>query len=239
MFSILKKEFNSFFASPIAYLVIGVYLLVNGLFLWVLKDDLNILNAGFADLNSYFYLAPWLFLFLIPAITMKSFADEFTYGTIEILKTKPLSDWQIVLGKFFASLLLVFVAILPTTIYAYTVYQLGSPIGNLDFGSTFGSYLGLFFLATVYTAIGMFTSTLSNNQIVAFIGAVFITFILFIGTDTLGKSIGTNGYWIQQIGIFEHYKSISRGVIDTRDICYFLSVTFFFLFITKQQLTNE
>ena len=235
MFPILKKEFNSFFSSPIAYLVIGVFLLVNGLFLWVFKDNFNILNAGFADLSSFFYLAPWLFLFLIPAITMKSFADEFNSGTIEILKTKPLSDWQIVLGKFLASLLLVCIALVPTLTYAYTVYLLGNPIGNLDLGSTVGSYLGLLFLAATYTAIGLFTSTLSKNQIVAFILSIFITFVLFYGFDSLGNL----GYTIQQFGINEHFKSISRGVVDTRDVIYFISITFFFLFITKQQLKNE
>ncbi|SEB39065.1 protein involved in gliding motility GldF [Tenacibaculum sp. MAR_2009_124] len=239
MFSILKKEFNSFFASPIAYLVIGVFLLINGLFLWVLKDDLNILNAGFADLNNYFYLAPWLFLFLIPAITMKSFADEYTTGTIEILKTKPLTDWQIVLGKFISALLLVLLAILPTLTYVYSVYNLGDPLGNLDTGSILGSYLGLIFLAATYTSIGLYTSTLSNNQIVAFILAVFISFLMFVGLDVIGDTTGDNGFLIQQFGIIEHYKSISRGVIDTRDIIYFVSITFFFLFITKQQLKNE
>lgn len=176
MFAILKKEINSFFASPIAYLVIGVFLLINGLFLWVFKDDFNILNAGFADLNSFFFLAPWVFLFLIPAITMKSFADEFSDGTIELLKTKPISDWKIVLGKFWASLLLVFVALLPTLTYAYTIYQLANPIGDIDFGSAIGSYIGLLFLAATYTSIGLFTSTLSKNQIVAFILGVMITF---------------------------------------------------------------
>ncbi|MHC9087255.1 gliding motility-associated ABC transporter permease subunit GldF [Tenacibaculum sp. IMCC1] len=239
MLPLLKKEFNSFFASPIAYLVIGVFLLVNGLFLWVFKDNFNILNAGFADLNSFFYLAPWLFLFLIPAITMKSFADEFNSGTIEILKTKPLTDWQIVLGKFFASLLLVVIAILPTLTYTYTVYQLGSPVGNLDVGSTIGSYLGLLFLAATYTAVGLFTSTLSKNQIVAFILSVFITFALFYGFDAVGSSLGNSGYTLRQFGINEHFKSISRGVVDSRDLIYFISVTFFFLFITKQQLKNE
>ncbi len=236
MYAILKKEFNSFFASPIAYLVIGVFLLISGLFLWVFKDNFNILNAGFADLSSFFYLAPWLFLFLIPAITMKSFADELNSGTIEILKTKPVTDWQIVLGKFTASLLLVCIALLPTLTYVYTVYLLGNPIGNLDIGSTIGSYLGLLFLAATYTAVGLFTSTLSKNQIVAFILAVFITFILFYGFDAVSDTLGNS---IEQFGINEHFKSISRGVVDTRDVVYFLSVTIFFLFITKQQLKNE
>jgi len=236
--AILKKEFNSFFSSPIAYLVIGVFLLINGLFLWVFKGDFNILNAGFADLNSFFFLAPWVFLFLIPAITMKSFADEFSNGTIELLKTKPISDWQIVLGKFFASLLLVIVALVPTLTYIYTIYQLGNPTGNIDFGSTIGSYLGLLFLAATYTAIGLFTSTLSKNQIVAFILGVFITFFLFYGFDVISDSIG-NDLTLKKIGLNEHFKSISRGVIDTRDIVYFISVTLFFLFITKTRLDNE
>jgi ABC-2 type transport system permease protein len=239
MFAILKKEFNSFFASPIAYLVIGVFLLINGLFLFVFNDDFNILNAGFADVTPFFYLAPWVFLFLIPAITMKSFADEFNNGTIELLKTKPLSDWQIVLGKFWASLLLVFIAIIPTFIYVYTVYQLGNPVGNIDFGSTIGSYLGLLFLASTYTAIGLFTSTLSKNQIVAFILGVFITFFLFYGFDAIANSFDSNSLTIHKLGMNEHFKSISRGVIDTRDLLYFLSVTFFFLFMTKTRLDHE
>ncbi len=236
MFPVIKKEFNSFFASPIAYLVIGIFLLINGLYLWVFKGELNILNTGFADISSFFYLAPWVFLFLIPAITMKSFADELKSGTIEILKTKPLTDWQIVLGKFWASLLLVIIALIPTFTYIYTVYQLGNPLGNIDFGSTLGSYIGLVFLAATYTSIGLFTSTLSKNQIVAFILSVLITFFLFYGFDTLANLFGNNSYRVQQLGVFEHFKSISRGVIDTQDILYFVSVTGFFLFLTKQQL---
>lgn len=239
LIAILKKEFNSFFASPIAYLVIGVFLLINGLFLFIFNDDFNILNAGFADVTPFFYLAPWIFLFLIPAITMKSFADEFNTGTIELLKTKPVSDWQIILGKFAASLLLVITAIIPTFIYVYTVYKLGNPIGNIDFGSTIGSYIGLLFLAATYTSIGLFTSTLSKNQIVAFILGVFITFFLFFGFDAIATSFGNSSLTIKNLGINEHFKSISRGVIDTRDLIYFLSVTIFFLFITKTRLENE
>ena len=237
MYPILRKEFNTFFASPIAYLVIGVFLLVNGLFLWVFKDDLNILNAGFADLNSFFLLAPWIFLFLIPAITMKSFADELHSGTIETLKTKPITDWQIVIGKFSASLLLIIVALIPTLTYVYTILQLGNPTGNLDIGSTIGSYIGLLFLAATYTSIGLFTSTFSKNQIVAFILGVFITFLLFYGFDAIA-SMFSNSYTVQLFGINEHFKSISRGVIDTRDIIYFVSVTIFFLLLTKNQLRN-
>ncbi|KRP26186.1 MAG: gliding motility-associated ABC transporter permease subunit GldF [Cryomorphaceae bacterium BACL22 MAG-120619-bin32] len=239
MYAILKKEFNSFFSSPIAYLVIGFFLLINGLFLWFFNDDFNILNAGFADVSPFFYLTPWVFLFLIPAITMKSFADELNNGTIEILKTKPLSDWKIVMGKFWASLLLTIITILPTLSYVFTVYQLGNPIGNIDFGSTIGSYIGILFLAATYTSVGLFTSTLSKNQIISFILGVFITFFLFYGFDAISTSSGNNSFWIQKIGINEHFKSISRGVIDTRDLVYFVSVTTFFLFITKICLEND
>lgn len=238
MYPILKKEFTSFFASPIAYLVIGVFLLINGLFLWVFKDDFNVLNAGYADLTSFFNLAPWVFLFLIPAITMKSFADEFQNGTIEILKTLPISNWNIVLGKYFAALALVFIAVLPTSIYIYTIYELGNPVGNLDFGPIIGSYIGLLLLASTYAAIGIFTSTLSKNQIVAFILGLVITFLFFYGFDALSTLLEDN-YTIRLIGIQEHYKSISRGVIDTRDIIYFLSITILFLTLTKSKLTNE
>ena len=239
MFPILKKEFNSFFTSPIAYLVIGVFLLVNGLFLWVFDDDFNILNAGFADLNSFFYLAPWVFLFLIPAITMKMFSDEFQTGTIELLKTKPITNWQIVLGKFWAALLLIIVAIVPTFIYVYSVSELGNPVANIDLGTTFGSYLGLLLLAASYAAVGLFTSTLSKNQIVAFLLGVFIVFFLFYGFDAIASLFGNSSYTVQLFGINEHFKSISRGVIDTRDVLYFLSIIGFFLFITKQKLSNE
>ena len=239
MIAILKKEFHSFFASPIAYLVIGLFLLLNGLFLWVFNDDLNILNAGFADLSSFFNLIPWLFLFLIPAITMKSFADEFNTGTIETLKTQPITDWQIILGKFLAALALVFIALIPTLTYVYTIHQLANPIGAIDTGSIVGSYLGLFLLTTTYTAIGLFTSTLSKNQIVAFILGVVITFIFFYGFDAIAGLTANDSYTIKKIGISEHFKSISRGVIDTRDVIYFLSVSIFFLFLSKLQLQDE
>lgn len=238
MFSILKKEFNSFFSSPIAYLVIGVFLLINGLFLWVFKSDFNILNAGFTDISPFFFLAPWYFLFLIPAITMKSFADEFNKGTIELLKTKPISDWQIIMGKFTAALLLVIIALVPTFTYIFTIYQLGNPIGNIDVGSTIGAYIGLLMLAATYTAIGLFTSTLSTNQIVAFIVGVLISFFLFEGLEVISNSIGNN-LTLKKFGMKEHFKSISRGVIDTRDIVYFISVTACFLYITKIRLNNE
>ncbi len=238
---ILIKELNSFFSSPIAYLVIAVYLVMNGLFLWVFQGDFNILHAGFADLNSYFFIAPWIFIFLIPAITMRSFSDEINTGTIEILKTKPFTHWQLILGKYLASLLLIAIAILPTLVYVISIYQLGNPIGNIEFGTTIGSFLGLLFLVSAYTAIGLFSSTVSKNQIVSFIIAVCITLFLHQGFEVISNYnlFGNLDYFIQKFGMSEHYNSISKGVIDTRDLIYFISVTFFFLFLTKFRIQHE
>lgn len=241
MKSVLVKELNSFFSSPIAYLVIAVYLVINGLFLWVFEGDFNILRNGFADLNAYFFLAPWIFIFLIPAITMKSFSDEINSGTIEILRTKPISIWQIILGKYIGGLLLVIFAILPTLIYVYSVYQLGNPVGNIEFGATFGSFIGLLFLASTYTAIGLFASSLSKNQIVSFIVAVFISFFLYYGFDALSSFdlLGDLDYTFKKFGMSEHFSSISKGVFDTKDLVYFASLSVFFLVLTNFRIQNE
>lgn len=237
MFAILKKEINSFFASPIGYLVIAIFLILNGLFLWIFKGEFNVLDYGFADVSSFFLLAPWILIFLIPAVTMRSFSDEKKQGTLELLLTKPISHSKIVLGKYFGTLILIIIALLPTLLYVYTVYQLGNPVGNLDMGSTLGSYFGLLFLIASYTAIGIFTSTLSDNQIVAFILSVFLCFLFYIGFE--GISEFTSSTFIEQLGMSYHFKSMSRGVLDTRDIIYFLSVSFFFLTITKLNLNRE
>ena len=181
MLAILRKEINSFFASPIGYLVIAIFLLLNGLFLWLFKGEFNILYYGFSDLLPFFLLAPWILIFLIPAVTMRSFSDEKKQGTLELLLTKPISHFNIVLGKYFGAFILIIIALIPTFLYVYTVYQLGNPVGNLDMGSTLGSYLGLLFLVAAYTAIGVFASTFSDNQIVAFISAVFICLLFYIG----------------------------------------------------------
>ncbi|PHS51424.1 MAG: gliding motility-associated ABC transporter permease subunit GldF [Lutibacter sp.] len=241
MKSILLKELNSFFSSPIAYLVIAAYLLINGLFLWVFKGDFNILHAGFADLNTYFFLAPWIFIFLIPAITMRCFSDEINTGTIELLKTKPLSNWDLIFGKFIGSLLLVIIAILPTIVYVYSIYQLGNPVGNIKFGATFGSFVGLIFLASTYTSIGVFSSTISKNQIVSFIIAAFISFFLYYGFEALAdfNSFGNLDFAIQNFGMSAHFNSICKGVIDTRDLIYFVSITFFFLLLTNYRIQHE
>ncbi|SFS86700.1 ABC-2 type transport system permease protein [Zhouia amylolytica] len=239
MTAILKREIKSFFASPIAYLVIGVFLLLNALFLWVFKGNFNIFDNGFADLNSFFQLAPWILIFLIPAITMKSFADEKKLGTLELLLTKPLSSLEIVLGKYFAALLLAVIALIPTILYVITIWQLGNPVGNLDMGSTLGSYFGLLFLIASYTAVGTFASTLSSNQIVAFIVAVFISFFLYYGFEGISNLFGSIAYFISGFGMKAHFDSISRGVIDLRDIIYFLSVCTLFIVLTSLRITNK
>ena len=233
MIAILRKELNLIFASPIGYLVISVFLVINGLFLWVFKGDFNILNAGFADLNSFFYITPWFFIFLIPAITMRSFSDEIRLGTIEILKTKPITNWQIITGKYLGAFILIILALIPTLTYVYTINQLGNPVGNLDFGSTLGSYFGLLFLAGAFTSIGLFASTLSNNQIVSFIMGAIFCFILFYGFDAIAELISFNNFQVDSIGMNSHFKSISRGVIDSNDIVYFISVSYLFLYVTE------
>ena len=236
MLAILKKEINSFFTSPIGYLVIAIFLILNGLFLWLFKGEFNILDYGFADLSSFFLLAPWILIFLIPAVTMRSFSDEKKQGTLELLLTKPISHLNIVLGKYFGALILILIALLPTLLYVYTVYQLGNPVGNLDMGSTLGSYFGLLFLVGSYTSIGVFASTLSDNQIVAFITAVFICLLFYIGFEGIAEF--TSSDFIEQIGMSSHFKSMSRGILDTRDVIYFLSVTVFFLLLTKLNINK-
>ncbi len=231
MLAIIRKEINSFFSSPIGYLVIGIFLLLNGLLLWVFKGDFNILDYGFADLSSFFLIAPWILLFLIPAVTMRSFSDEKKQGTLELLATKPISKLNIILGKYFGALILITLALLPTLLYVYTVYRLGNPMGNLDVGSTLGSYFGLFFLITSYTAIGIFSSTLSENQIIAFLIAISLCFLLYIGFEGLADFISST--FIEELGMNYHFKSMSRGVLDSRDIIYFLSVSVVFIVITK------
>ncbi|WP_121668039.1 gliding motility-associated ABC transporter permease subunit GldF [Mesonia aquimarina] len=235
MLAILQKEINTFFSSAIGYLVIGIFLLVNGLFLWVFNGDFNILNYGFANLSSFFLIAPWIFIFLIPAITMRSFAEEKKQGTLELLFTKPITRWQLILGKYFGAFILVILALFPTLLYVFTIHQLGENPGNYDFGATIGSYLGLVFLGAVYTAIGVFASSLTKNQIVAFILAVLLCFLSYFAFEGISnfQLFGSEIYALEYLGISFHYKSISRGIIDTRDIIYFLSFVFLFLSLTK------
>ncbi|NQY06520.1 MAG: gliding motility-associated ABC transporter permease subunit GldF, partial [Flavobacteriaceae bacterium] len=215
MLAIFKKEIQTFFSTPMGYLVVGVFLLVNSLFLWVFKGEFNILDYGFADLSSFFFLAPWVLIFLIPAVTMKSFSEENKQGTLELLLTKPIKSWQLVLGKYFGVLTLIVIAILPTLLYVYTVYQLGEVKGNIDLGNTFGSYLALFFMICSFSAIGLFSSTITENQIVAFITAIFICFFLYFGFDGLVNFAPEDSdFLIEKLGMNYHFTNMSRGVID-------------------------
>lgn len=240
MKAILFKEINSFFGSPVGYLVIAVFLILNGLFLWVFEGEFNILNSGFADLNPLFTLSPWIFIFLIPAVTMRSFSEEIKQGTIELLLTKPISVPYLVFSKFIASFALVVISLMPTLIYVWVIYDLGIPTGNLDWGTTLGSYVGLLFLTAAYTAIGIFTSSITDNQIVSFISAVFISFLFYFGFEGLAQYSWFGNYtpWVQAIGMDTHFKSMSRGVLDTRDILYFVSIAVLFLNLTSFKIKS-
>ena len=241
MIAVLKKEINSFFASPIGYLVIGLFLVVNGLFIWVFKGEYNIMDSGFASMEPFFTLAPWIFLFLIPAITMKSFSEEIRQETLELLLTKPLTTIQLVLGKYLGAVLLIVLALLPTLMYVVAIHYLAQPGENLDSGVLIGSYFGLIFLGACYAAIGIFASILSPNQIVSFILSIFLCFIAYFAFEALANLnlFTTGSFGIEDLGLDAHYDSISRGIIDTRDIIYFLSFIIFFLALTNFSLTSK
>lgn len=232
MIHVFKKEFNGFLHSLIAYLVIGLFLTAMGLLIWVFPET-SVLDYGFADLDTLFSMAPYVFIFLIPAITMKSFAEEKKLGTLELLLTKPLTDWDIVVGKFLAAFALVVVALLPTLIYYFSIVQLGNPIGNIDTAAIIGSYIGLLFLASIFCAVGIFTSTLSNNQIVAFLLAAFFCFLLYTGFDSVSSFGGNQALLLKQLGILYHYESLGKGLIDSRDVIYSISVAGLLLLFTK------
>lgn len=226
MYALFTKEVNAFFSGITGYLVIGVFLIINGLFLWVFQGNFNILDYGFASLSPFFQIAPWILIFLIPAVTMRSFSEEKKQGTMELLLTKPLKPMTLVLGKYLGNLFVVILALIPTLLYVYSLYRLGAVPGNFDGGEILGSYIGLFLLSAVFTAIGLLSSTLTGNQIVAFIIAVlgcFLSFFAFEGIAHL-QLFGSEIYALEYLGISFHYESISRGVIDTRDIVYFISL---------------
>lgn len=240
MWMICKKEWRLFFSSLTGYLAIIIFLLLMGLFLFVFPAS-SILDFGYATLDNFFSLAPFVMLFLVPTITMRSIADEYKSGTFEILKTLPVSPASIVWGKYFGCLLVVAIALLPTIVYAVSVQQL-SARGGLDIGATMGSYLGLLMLGAVFTAVGVCTSSFTNNTVVAFIMAAFFCFFLYSGFNAISAlpafEAGAD-YYIEMIGIDFHYRSISRGVIDTRDIIYFLSVIILFLLVTQRNLSRR
>jgi len=241
MFTLYIKEINSFLNSLIGYIVITVFLLVNGLFLWVFQFDFNILDNGYANLDGLFMLAPFVFLFLIPAITMRSFADEKKSGTIELLLTKPLTDFQIIFAKYFAGLSLVVFSLLPTLIYYVSVYRLGATIVYLDSGCIWASYIGLIFLGAAFVAIGIFCSSVTETQIVAFLLSLFICWFTYMGFEFIYslEFLGKIDLFIKSLGISDHYASISRGVIDSRDVLYFISISAFFIILTKLSLVSR
>jgi ABC-2 type transport system permease protein len=241
MYALFKKEINNFLSSLIGIMVVVVFLLITGLFLWVFRSDFNIMSYGYATLDGLFILAPWVFLFLVPAVTMRFFAEERRTGTIEILLTKPLSDWQIVGAKYLAGVALVLLALIPTLIYYLSVSHLAMPAGNIDHGGIWGSYIGLFFLSATFVSIGVFCSSVTNNQILAFILSVFLCGFLYIGFEFIYSLslFGKIDLFIQQLGMAAHYSSMSRGVIDTRDLIYFLAVIALFLCLTKSSLASR
>lgn len=241
MIALFKKEISSFLSSLIGYIVIIIFLLITGLFLWVLPVEFNILDFGYAQIDGLFFIAPYVFLLLIPAITMKSFAEEKKAGTLELLLTKPLSENKIIMAKFLAAFTLMLLAILPTLFYYLSVYLLGFPVGNIDHGGTIGSYIGLLFLGGAFVSIGMFASSLTSNQIVSFILAVFLSGAIYVGFELVYQFqfLGNFGLMVKSLGINEHYVSISRGVIDTRDILYFLSLILVFMMLTKLSLQSR
>jgi ABC-2 type transport system permease protein len=234
MYAVFKRELFSLLNSLMAYITIGIFLLAAGLLLWFFPDT-SILDYGYAELTGFFSLAPFLFMFLIPAITMRSFAEERREGTYILLATRPLTDWQIISAKYCACLILVLCSLIPTLIYYYSITKLAMPSGNVDTGAVIGSYIGLLFLGASFTAVGVFASAITKNQVIAFAIAVFICFIMYNGFDALAKMElpATFQNFFVFLSVNEHYQSISRGVLDTRDAIYFLSLVTFFLLLTR------
>ena len=241
MFAILRKEISGFFSSLTGYVVILVFLLINSLFMWVFPGEWNIFDTGYAGLDTLFFLSPWVFLFLVPAVTMRMIAEEKRLGTIELIYSRPITERGIIWAKYLASILLVVLALLPCLIYYISVYMLGESPGNLDRGGTLGAFIGLFFLASVYASAGIFASSLTENQVVAFILAVFICFFLFLGFDSFAYLPGLKKMdeFVLNLGINEHYKSVSRGVIDIKDAVYFISVALIFNEATRLVLLSR
>jgi ABC-2 type transport system permease protein len=244
MLTLYLKEIRSFLSSLIGYMAIGVFISLIGIFLWVIPSESggsNILDNGFANIDPLFSIAPWVYLFLIPAITMRSFSEEKKTGTLELLLTRPLSDLQIVLAKYLAGFTLVIVSLLPTLIYYYSVHVLGLPKGNIDTGGMWGSYIGLLFLGAGFVSIGIFASSIAENQVIAFIIALLLCFFCYIGFDYVAQSgvFGKYDALVKYLGINDHYVSMSRGVIDTRDALYFISLIALFNLLTKLVLESR
>lgn len=242
MFSLFRKEVNGFFGSLSGYVVVALFLAANGLLLWIIPGtDFNVPDSGYASMDGLFILSPWLFLFLIPAITMRMFAEENRSGTIELLMTRPLTDLQIVLAKYLASIVLVVISLAPTLVYFISVHRLASPVGNVDTAGITGAYIGLLLLCSGFVAIGVFTSAATSNQIVAFLLSLLTGFFFYTGFDflsSIGLPLGVSNF-IAQLGISSHYASLSRGVIDSRDVVYFLSLSALFVLLTRFTLEKR
>ncbi len=241
MLALLLKEIRSFLSSLIGYVVIGVFLMLIGLFMWIFPGEWNTLDNGIASLDTLFVVAPWVFMFLIPAITMRSFSEERRTGTIELLLTRPLSDMQIVLAKYLGGLFLVAISLVPTLVYFATVYLIGQPAGNIDTGGTWGSYIGLLLLGSAYVSIGIFASSLTQNQIVAFLFSAILCFFMYTGFESIASfdSLGALDAVFIRLGISDHYRSLSRGLIDSRDLIYFFILTGAFLLMARTVIQSR
>lgn len=242
MISLLFKEISSFLNSVIGYLVIMVFLITISLFIWIFPDtNFSILAAGYANLDPLFIITPWVYMFLVPAVTMRLFSEERKTGTIELLLTRPLTELQIVLAKYIAGVLLVIISLLPTLIYYFSVWQLSVPAGNVDSGSIWGSYLGLLFLGAGFVSIGVFSSSVTDNQVVAFIISLFLCYFFYAGLESISRLMGSGAAAniIYLTGINAHYVSMSRGVIDTRDVVYFVSLISLFIMLTRTVLESR
>lgn len=238
MISLLRKEINSFLNSLVGYSVIATFLVLTNLMLWVIPGSFNIPELEMATMEPFFFLAPWVFLLLVPAITMKSFAEEIDSGTIELLFTRPLTDVQIITAKFLGAISLLLITLIPTLVTYYTIIAYGNPQGNIDHGATIGSYIGLILMASVYVSIGVFASSITSSQIVAFVVTIVLCFILFFAFHSLAsfEIFGTFDNILLKLGIKFHYDHLSTGLIDTRDVVYFITVIIAFLLITKFRL---
>jgi ABC-2 type transport system permease protein len=240
MYSICTKELNRFFSNLTGYIAIILFLLVCGVFLFLLPES-SILNNNYASLSSFFEIAPWVLMFLIPAITMHTLSEEFKTGTFELLKTKPLTAWQIIWGKYLAVLIVLMLVIVPTFLYILTVKALATQAG-IDAGGIAGSYVGLVLLAAVFAAICLCCSSFTNNAVVAFLISSFFCLTLYYGFNAVSKLpffSGVADYYIEMLGIDFHYRSISRGVIDSRDVVYFLSLIFLSLLVTVKKISRK
>ena len=241
MTAIYKKELSVFFTTIIGSLIIGLFLLFNGLLLWSEISQINILDNAYASMAAFFTISPLIFLLFIPAISMRTFSDEYNLGTIETVITKPITTLQIVCGKFFAILTLVIISILPTLLYVFTIYLIGETVGNLDLAGIFGCYIGLICLSSVFASIGVFSSSLSNNQIIAFILAIIISVIFYFGFELLSTIpiLQPIDFILQKTGVLYHYNIMSKGLLKLSDIVYFISVSFIFIKLSELVIVNK